>query len=91
MAGTLTPLIPGLGSLLYVSYKSTLHEVEEIFDAELAHAAKLIATLVRSNPGSKQQSITGLQKSVRARPGLKTQQWQKWGQIKFPAWPLFLA
>lgn len=61
VAGVLTPLVAGLGVLLYVSYNSTLHEVEEIFDAELAQTAGLIAKLALSNEDGREEEVSNLQ------------------------------
>ena len=61
VAGVLTPLALGLGLLLYISYDSTLHEIEEVFDAELAQVAGTIAKLALYNLDSTEQQVADLQ------------------------------
>lgn len=46
MLGALLPVAVGMAALLYHIYSATLEEVEEVFDAELAQTAGMIADLV---------------------------------------------
>jgi two-component system sensor histidine kinase QseC len=46
-------LVSTLLVMLYISYNKALHEIEEIFDAELAQAARLIAKLPLADIDSK--------------------------------------
>lgn len=51
-------LVLALSGLLYFSYEKTLHEIEEVFDAELAQTAAMIGKLALSNLDSKGQQIS---------------------------------
>ena len=78
VVGVLTPLILGLGVLLYISYDSTLHEIEEVFDAELAQVAGIIAKLALSNLDSKEQQVSNLQTVAKGHKYEKRISYQVW-------------
>ena len=78
VVGVLTPLVLGLGVLLYVSYDSTLHEIEEVFDAELAQVAGIIAKLALSNLDSKEQQVPNLQVVAKGHKYEKRISYQVW-------------
>ena len=68
LAWVLGFLVLALLIMMVVSYQRALHEIEEIFDAELAQAAKLVGTLVLADIDSKGTVFPGdsdLNKSVR--------------------------
>ena len=78
VVGVLTPLVLGLGALLYISYDSTLHEIEEVFDAELAQVAGIIAKLALSNLDSKEQQVSNLQVVTKGHKYEKRISYQVW-------------
>ena len=78
VAGVLTPLALGLGLLLYISYDSTLHEIEEVFDAELAQVAGTIAKLALSNLDSTEQQVADLQVVAKGHKYEKRINYQVW-------------
>ncbi len=55
LIGILAPLVVSLGFLLYESYKHTVHEIDEIFDAQLAQTARMIAHFTQANIDSGEQ------------------------------------
>ncbi|WP_419596822.1 ATP-binding protein [Thiolapillus sp.] len=68
LAWVLGFLVLALLIMMVVSYQRALHEIEEIFDAELAQAAKLVGKLVLADIDSKGTVFTvdsDLNKSVR--------------------------
>ncbi len=74
----LVPLALGLGILLYISYDSTLHEVEEVFDAELAQTAGLMAQLALANLESSEQQVSNLQSTAKGHKYEKRISYQVW-------------
>ncbi len=78
MIGMLVPLALGLGLLLYISYDSTLHEIEEVFDAELAQTAGLMAQLALANLDSGEQQVSNLQSTAKGHKYEKRISYQVW-------------
>lgn len=78
MIGMLVPLALGLGILLYISYDSTLHEIEEVFDAELAQTAGLMAQLALANLDSRKQQVSNLQSTAKGHKYEKRISYQVW-------------
>lgn len=76
--GVLTPMVLGLGIFLYISYDSTLHEIEEVFDAELAQTAGLITKLALSKLDSKEQQVSDLQIPAKGHKYEKRINYQVW-------------
>lgn len=78
MIGVLIPLVLGLTALLYVTYDSTLHEIEEVFDAELAQTARLTAQLALANLDSGGQQVSNLQSTAKGHKYEKRISYQVW-------------
>ena len=62
-------LLALLTAMSWRSYLDAQHEIEEVFDAQLAHAARLVAALV--GPGAGPEEGRGLQAALDAASGAR--------------------